>query len=42
MGYFCRENDTAQDFYTDSTGMRWFKSGDIGQWHEDGALEIIG
>lgn len=25
----------------DERGMRWFYSGDIGQFHEDGCLEIV-
>jgi long-chain acyl-CoA synthetase len=26
---------------TDERGMRWFYTGDIGQFHEDGCVEII-
>ena len=29
-GYFKNEEKTREDFYTEN-GMRWFKSGDIGE-----------
>ena len=31
---------TAED-YTEIDGMRYFRTGDIGQWESDGALKII-
>ena len=41
LGYFKQPEKTAADFI-EFDGMRWFCSGDIGQWHSDGCLEIIG
>ena len=41
MGYYMQSEKTATDF-VEVDGMRWFYSGDIGQWHPDGCLEIIG
>jgi long-chain acyl-CoA synthetase len=32
---------TAEDFITDAEGIRWFKTGDIGQLEEDGKLTIV-
>ena len=42
QGYFKKPEKTAEDFYVDETGQRWFKTGDIGQVDADGALRIIG
>ena len=42
MGYFKKPEKTAEDFYVDENGQRWFKTGDIGQMDEDGVLRIIG
>lgn len=41
QGYFKLEEKTAEDFF-DEDGRRWFKTGDIGEFHEDGVLKIIG
>ncbi|XP_023343813.1 LOW QUALITY PROTEIN: long-chain-fatty-acid--CoA ligase 4-like [Eurytemora carolleeae] len=41
IGYYKMPEKTAEDFYTDSTGMRWFKTGDIGQIDDDGTVRII-
>lgn len=40
-GYYKLEEKTAEDFF-DEGGKRWFKTGDIGEFHEDGVLKIIG
>jgi len=41
-GYYEMPEKTAEDFHTDESGIRWFKTGDIGQFDEDGSLRIIG
>ncbi|KAI5063158.1 hypothetical protein GOP47_0021705 [Adiantum capillus-veneris] len=41
LGYFKNEAKTEEVYKTDETGMRWFYTGDIGQFHPDGCLEII-
>ncbi len=40
MGYFRNEQKSAEDFY-DEDGRRWFRTGDIGEFHADGVLEIV-
>lgn len=40
-GYYEMPEKTAEDFHTDEKGIRWFKTGDIGQFDEDGSLRII-
>merc|ERR1712098_140907 len=40
-GYYKMPDKTMEEYFTDSTGRRWFKSGDIGQMEEDGTLRII-
>jgi len=40
-GYYKQPGKTAEEYFTDNTGRRWFKSGDIGQVEEDGTLRII-
>jgi len=40
-GYFKMSQKTEQDFYTDGEGVRWFRTGDIGQIEPDGQLKII-
>ena len=42
MGYFKNPEKTAEDFYVDEDGKRWFKTGDIGQIEHDGCLRIVG
>lgn len=40
-GYFNNEAKTNEVYKVDEKGMRWFYTGDIGQFHPDGCLEII-
>ncbi|MCO5563627.1 hypothetical protein L7F22_017274 [Adiantum nelumboides] len=40
-GYFKNQAKTDEVYKEDETGMRWFYTGDIGQFHPDGCLEII-
>ncbi|KAL9664907.1 hypothetical protein QQ045_020316 [Rhodiola kirilowii] len=41
VGYFKNDEKTKEAYKVDERGMRWFYSGDIGQFHSDGCLEII-
>ncbi|KAK9758409.1 hypothetical protein RND81_01G227700 [Saponaria officinalis] len=41
VGYFKNEEKTNEVYKVDEKGMRWFYTGDIGQIHGDGCLEII-
>lgn len=41
IGYYKQENMT-QDYFVDETGQRWFCTGDIGEVHPDGCLQIVG
>ncbi|KAM7253428.1 hypothetical protein ACFE04_026046 [Oxalis oulophora] len=41
LGYFKNEEKTKEVYMVDGKGMRWFCTGDIGQFHFDGCLEII-
>ncbi|XP_063169529.1 long-chain-fatty-acid--CoA ligase 4 isoform X2 [Candoia aspera] len=41
VGYFRNEEKTAEDFIVDDNGQRWFCTGDIGEFHSDGCLQII-
>ncbi|XP_062496154.1 long-chain-fatty-acid--CoA ligase 4 isoform X1 [Pezoporus occidentalis] len=41
MGYFKNEEKTTDDFSVDENGQRWFCTGDIGEFHPDGSLQII-
>ncbi|VDO01419.1 unnamed protein product [Rodentolepis nana] len=40
-GYYKNPEATAEAFYTDSKGLRWFCTGDIGMIHQDGSFSII-
>ncbi|KAI4364118.1 hypothetical protein MLD38_020251 [Melastoma candidum] len=40
-GYFKNDEKTKEVYKVDESGMRWFYTGDIGQFHPDGCLEII-
>lgn len=41
VGYYKNPMKTKEDFF-DSDGKRWFRTGDIGEFGEDGCLRIIG
>jgi len=41
MGYYRNESND-QDFFVDEKGQRWFCTGDIGEFHPDGCLQIVG
>ncbi|KAF9611326.1 hypothetical protein IFM89_030115 [Coptis chinensis] len=41
MGYFKDDAKTNEVYKVDEKGTRWFYTGDIGQFHPDGCLEII-
>ncbi|XP_072286211.1 long-chain-fatty-acid--CoA ligase 4 isoform X1 [Pyxicephalus adspersus] len=41
MGYFKNEEKNLEDFFVDENGQRWFCTGDIGEFHSDGCLQII-
>lgn len=40
VGYYKQPAKTKEDFY-DEDGKRWFRTGDIGQFHPQGVLQII-
>ncbi|VUZ44016.1 unnamed protein product [Hymenolepis diminuta] len=40
-GYYKNPEATEDAFYTDSKGVRWFCTGDIGMIHQDGSFSII-
>uniref|UniRef100_A0A7N0RCK5 AMP-dependent synthetase/ligase domain-containing protein n=1 Tax=Kalanchoe fedtschenkoi TaxID=63787 RepID=A0A7N0RCK5_KALFE len=40
-GYFKAEDKTHEVYKVDERGMRWFYTGDIGQFHPDGCLQVI-
>lgn len=42
MGYYKNEAKNKEDFYVDKNGQRWFCTGDIGEFHPDGCLKVIG
>ncbi|XP_075429570.1 long-chain-fatty-acid--CoA ligase 4 isoform X2 [Ascaphus truei] len=41
VGYFKNDVKSMEDFYVDENGQRWFCTGDIGEFHSDGCLQII-
>ncbi|XP_053555276.1 long-chain-fatty-acid--CoA ligase 4 isoform X2 [Bombina bombina] len=41
MGYFKNDEKNLDDFFVDENGQRWFCTGDIGEFHPDGCLQII-
>ncbi|KAM4621599.1 long-chain-fatty-acid--CoA ligase 4 [Polymixia lowei] len=40
MGYYRNESND-QDFFVDEKGQRWFCTGDVGEIHPDGCLQIV-
>lgn len=42
MGYYRNDCSNNEDFYIDQNGQRWFCTGDIGEMHPDGCLQIVG
>jgi len=40
-GYLGQEQQTAEAYFTDKDGVRYFLTGDIGEWQEDGTLKIV-
>ncbi|TRY71515.1 hypothetical protein TCAL_00221 [Tigriopus californicus] len=40
-GYYKMEEKTKEEFYKDENGRRWFKTGDIGEYWDDGTLKIV-
>lgn len=40
-GYYKMPNETAESFFEDEDGTRWFRTGDIGEMFPDGTLKII-
>jgi len=41
QGYYRMPEKTAEEFFTDDSGRRWFKTGDIGQVEVDGTVRIV-
>ena len=39
-GYWKMPEKTAEDYFEED-GVRYFRTGDVGQWEADGALRII-
>ena len=40
LGYYKNEQKTKEDFY-DSEGLRWFRTGDIGEFDHDGVIRWV-
>lgn len=40
-GYYKLPDKTKEDFFS-KDGKKWFRTGDIGEFHPDGAIKIIG
>lgn len=40
LGYYKNKAKTEEDFY-DAEGLRWFRTGDIGEFDQDGVIRVI-
>lgn len=40
-GYYKLSEKTKEDFFQED-GRQWFRTGDIGEFHQDGSIKIIG
>ena len=40
QGYYKQPAKTKEDFYEDENGIRWLKTGDIGEFSPMGTLEV--
>merc|ERR1712088_909364 len=40
-GYYKQPEKTAEEFFTDRSGRRWFKTGDIGEIDKFGVVKIV-
>ncbi|XP_064184239.1 long-chain-fatty-acid--CoA ligase 4 [Anguilla rostrata] len=41
MGYYRSKRSKDGEFFTDEAGQRWFCTGDVGEVHPDGCLQIV-
>ena len=41
VGYYKNPEKTKSDFYEESTGVRWFRTGDVGEISSNGKLKVI-
>ncbi|XP_017545408.1 long-chain-fatty-acid--CoA ligase 4 [Pygocentrus nattereri] len=41
LGYYRNESSNSGDFFLDENGQRWFCTGDVGEMHPDGCLQIV-
>ncbi|TSY55767.1 Long-chain-fatty-acid--CoA ligase 4 [Bagarius yarrelli] len=41
MGYYRHDSTASEEFFVDENGQRWFCTGDIGEIHSDGCLQIV-
>ncbi|KAG7464958.1 hypothetical protein MATL_G00171120 [Megalops atlanticus] len=41
MGYYRNDTTNNEDFFVDEQGQRWFCTGDVGEFHPDGCLQIV-
>ena len=41
MGYFNQPEKVSEDFYIDNKGVRWFRTGDIGEFDSQGLLKVM-